>query len=482
MRSIKFLKAFHANGPWVLSAIAVDRKSIETKTFSPENEEAARQWIEKYNDERNLYFSVNIAFGKLDKKASREEIEYATWLHVDIDARAGESLDEELVRIKTLLTDGRPAEIPEPTFIVFSGGGYHAFWKLAEPIPIKGDLQAAEEAARYNKQLEITLGGDNCHNIDRIMRLSDTWNLPDEKKKSCGRKRALAKVYSYREDAVYPLSAFRQAPPVQPTEKALPVRLPQSNQRIENIDDLDISDRLKIIAVQGHDPDNPKSGDNSRSAWVFDFVCNGLREGLGDEALYSIITDPDYPISVHVLDQQRSHDYALRQIAEARRAVARDDNFEDPVAWVNARYFAAMEGGRVAFYREENDGSISAMLSSAFDFELHPKRQKSTQKKSTPYSVIWKSSEKRRYYPRGFVLDPNAAPGTGHYNLWKGFSVQPALGEWNLIRNHIQEVLADGNEEYADYIMRWTGWTLQNPHIPPRVALAFQSDEEGVGK
>ena len=35
------------------------------------------------------------------------------------------------------------------------------------------------------------------------------------------------------------------------------------------------------------------------------------------------------------------------------------------VAWVNARYFAAMEGGKVAFYREEDKGIIEAMQSSA---------------------------------------------------------------------------------------------------------------------
>lgn len=271
MRSIEFLKAFHADGPWVLSAIAVDRKGIITRTFGPETEEAARQWIEKYNGERNLYFSVNLPGTSLEKKASREDIDYVPWFHVDLDARTHESLPEELERIKTLLTYERPQDIPEPTFIVFSGNGYWAFWKLAEPIPVKGDIHAAEEAARYNQQLEIVLKGDNCHNIDRIARLPGTWNLPTKPKIAMGRVRTMAEVDGHHEHAVYDLSAFRQA---EPSEK------PQSQEKIENIDDLTISDRLKVIAVQGHDPDNPKSGDNSRSAWVFDFLCNGLREGI----------------------------------------------------------------------------------------------------------------------------------------------------------------------------------------------------------
>ena len=44
----------------------------------------------------------------------------------------------------------------------------------AEPIPIDGVLAAAEDAARYNKQLELIYGADNCHNIDRILRLPGT--------------------------------------------------------------------------------------------------------------------------------------------------------------------------------------------------------------------------------------------------------------------------------------------------------------------
>ncbi len=475
MRPTDFLKAFHADGPWVLSAIVVDRKGIDTKTFGPETEEAAQQWIDRYNKERNLYFSVNIPFGNLDKKATRKDIELVPWLHVDIDARAGEELEAELERILKLLTEDCP--VLSPTFIIYSGGGYQAFWKLTEPIIIKGELAAAEEAARYNKELEIILGGDGCHNIDRIMRLPGTMNIPDKKKRERGRKRTEAEVYSYDKTTIYDLSVFQQAPEVQFTSEPPSVQ----KRRIEDINNLQINDRLKIIAVQGHDPDNPKSGDDSRSAWVFDFVCNGLREGLNDETLYSIITDRDYAISTHVLEQQRWHDYALRQISEARRIVAQDEAAEDPVAWVNARYFAAMEGGKVAFYREEDKGIIEAMQSSAFDFELLPKKHK-INSVLIPYSKLWKSSERRRYYPRGFVLDPKAAPGTGHYNLWKGFSVQPAQGEWSRMRTHIHQVLADGNEEYADYIIRWTAWTLQNPNIPPRVALAFQSDREGVGK
>ncbi|HAK94000.1 MAG TPA: hypothetical protein DCM87_03060 [Planctomycetes bacterium] len=360
--------------------------------------------------------------------------------------------------------------MPEPTYIIDSGGGFQALWRLREPIAIDGDLSRAEDAARYSKRLEMLFGADRCHNVDRLLRLPSTWNLPDEQKRKRGRERALAEVYSYRPERIYDLAQFEKAPDETPSDEPRPV---------EDINALPIDDRLKRIAVLGYDPDNPtKPGDNSRSGWLFDFLCNGMRQSLDDATLYSIITDPDLGISAHVRQKKRWHDYGLRQIAEARREVAKDAD-SDPVAWVNARYFAALEGGKVAFYREAD---LEAMQSSAFDFELLPKKKRLDNGKEIPYSAIWRPSDKHRYYPRGFVLDPSAPPGTGHYNLWRGFAVEPAPGSWDRIRAHIYEVLANGNEAHANYILRWTAWSIQNPHLPPRVALVFQSDREGVGK
>ena len=81
-----------------------------------------------------------------------------------------------------------PKTVPEPTVVLFSGGGYQAFCKLAAPFEIDGVLDKAEEAALYNLQIERLLKADSCHNIDRIMRLPGTINVPNAKKKKAGRE------------------------------------------------------------------------------------------------------------------------------------------------------------------------------------------------------------------------------------------------------------------------------------------------------
>ena len=113
---------------------------MDTKTFHHTTEEAMKAWLEDFNGTYNIYWSVNPPLHDLNKKASREDIKEVAYLHVDIDPRAGEPLEQEQKRCLALLGECLPSTVPAPTIIVFSGGGYQAFWKLAKPIPINGDL------------------------------------------------------------------------------------------------------------------------------------------------------------------------------------------------------------------------------------------------------------------------------------------------------------------------------------------------------
>lgn len=124
------------------------------------------------------------------------------------------------------------------------------------------------------------------------------------------------------------------------------------------------------------------------------------------------------------------------------------------------------------------------MNAEAFRFELGDRRMvvpSGNGTKEIEVVRVWEKSPRRRYYKRGFVLDPSDSHDADQYNLWKGFGVRPAPGDWSLMRSHLENVLAGGNMAYADYILRWTAWTFQHPATPSRVALVFRGDE-GVGK
>src|SRR5882672_6831954 len=270
--AVKFLKLVYPDGPWVLTAIRPESKAIDTKTFYPATETALLDWLDNYNGSRNVYWQVNPPLRDLTKKAGREDIKSVNLFHVDIDPRAGEDLEAERVRCLALFNERLPPSVPPPTVVVFSGGGYQAFWKLETPILIDGDLSRAEDAKRYNQKLETAFGGDNCHNIDRIMRLPGTVNLPDERKRKKNRTAALATLVDFFPDRVYPLSMFtaavQQPASSGPSGKRALVVPPSSVKRLADISELDrwgVPDRVKVICVQGKHPDEPKEGDNSRS-------------------------------------------------------------------------------------------------------------------------------------------------------------------------------------------------------------------------
>lgn len=327
-KAIQFLQSVRPDGPWLLSAINPDRKAIVTKRFDPKTVGDAESWL-RVNMQRkwNLYWHVNPTCDELtDDKAKREDITRVELFHVDVDAGPHQDLRAERNRILGLFDDKLPKGVPQPTILISSGGGYQAFWKLETPIQINGDLARAEDAKRYNKQLERRFGADNCHNIDRLMRLPYTLNVPDAKKLAKGRVEAMADVVWFLPENVYPLSAFEKSAPetaqLIPDEQT-PVPAPASVSSLDMLDQYGVDDRLKVIMVQGHHPDEPKAKDNSRSAWVFDFVCNMLRRGVPEEMVLGIIMDPGWKISDSVLDKKGSaQKYAAKQIIAAREAIS----------------------------------------------------------------------------------------------------------------------------------------------------------------
>ena len=68
--AVSFLQRFHPSGPWALTGISPDKKTIKTRSFSPGQEEACLRWLDEHNGELNLYFHVNRPMGELRKKAT----------------------------------------------------------------------------------------------------------------------------------------------------------------------------------------------------------------------------------------------------------------------------------------------------------------------------------------------------------------------------------------------------------------------------
>jgi hypothetical protein len=98
-----------------------------------------------------------------------------------------------------------------------------------------------------------------------------------------------------------------------------------------------------------------------------------------------------------------------------------------------------------------------------------------------PLGHVWLSHRQRRQY-RGIVFVPGGAGVINRcLNLWRGWGVVPKAGDWRLIRAHIEQVIADGNAEFALYVIRWIAWSIKHPGAPAEVALVLIG-EKGAGK
>lgn len=162
---------------WDLASIPPDGGHPEFRTFNPAEPLIAKQFIDLNQGNAGLYYQINRPRpGLQNRKATKADIEAVRAVHADIDVADAATLQ----RIK--------AFDPRPTLIVFSGGGFQPIWLLDE-LTVE-----FERVERINKAIAQALGGDNCHNVDRLLRLPGTINMPNAKKRAAGRVPVLAEV------------------------------------------------------------------------------------------------------------------------------------------------------------------------------------------------------------------------------------------------------------------------------------------------
>lgn len=301
--ALRFLKSHAPNGDWHLWGLKPDTGEKIDGRFGPEDEQRLVSTLQNAGSAGfNLYYHVNQTRDGLVSRAKETDIVGCPWLHVDIDPRNGEPLDAERERIRSLLKNP-PDRVPAPTIIVDSGNGYQALWKLEQPI-------ASDAAKSRNRWLEDRLGGDSCHNVDRVLRLPGTVNWPDSRKRAKGRVPVLARIVTvgatraYRPDDFGTLAVGR----VSANENAArTLDRPPLPEPIESVDSLTVPDDLKWLIVDG----DVGSDFESRSELVFHVVSSLLASGIPDETIVSILCDFRFAISERTFESgnnQRSRE------------------------------------------------------------------------------------------------------------------------------------------------------------------------------
>lgn len=491
--SLSFLRSIYPTGPWMLTAITVDKKAIDARTFDEADESAMMEWLGRYHD-RNLYYSVNqpTTAAREKRKLSKADVSQVHFLHVDVDPRVGEPVEKEQERIFAELCSYRIRS----SHCVFSGGGYNALWRLEEPIDVAHGASSEEEAIaraidveRRNWQFELDFNTpDHCRDVSRILRLPGTINRPNAEKVAKGRVPALSRI-EWCENVSYPLSTFMATPHVTANAGVGASKVSQNVERVESLDHLLIPEKLKVMIAQGFDPEDQKY-DGDRSKTLFHVVCELVRAGINDEQIMGVITDSRFLISASVLDKGSGMTrYAIRQVQRAR------DKADHPLlAEMNEKYAVVLNYGAQTSVMVERGhfSEISSRHEPVFQsfraFKDRIKRYPSVEyqasggkTKSIPAYEWWTSHPRRREFDE-ITFEPGLDT-PGRYNFWTGFACQPVAGDKHKrYLDHCHDIICAGNDEHYEYLVRWMARVVQQPRTQTMVAPVVVSPDRGTGK
>ena len=312
--AIYFLELLRPGGPWVLTAIIPDG---HTETITATSHEDVILFVEANNGRRNCYYSVNPIRTALTSKAKKIDIKAIEYLYADLDPRHDESAEAAKERYLAALA----AHHPLPTAIINSGNGIQALWKLAVPIVLPDPSspewsKIVDDVEGRMKALMQRLGSvAGTQNIDRILRLPGTLNIPNKTKLKGGRVRCPTAQISFN-GAADVLDAFpkperddKQGSDAAPDEE--PDAAPDAASGIDvDIDALPIPETTKQRIRDG-------APIGERSEAVLAVCCEMIRCGVPDQIILMVLLDKRNRISDHIYDQANPRRYAQRQLARA---------------------------------------------------------------------------------------------------------------------------------------------------------------------
>jgi hypothetical protein len=225
-QSVQFLEALRPGGPWWLNAFPPERGG-EVEGELAKNAAEIDRFVAAHNGKLNIYFTLNPLRGApKSRKPSKLDIAAVEYLQADLDPRDDESPKEAKARYAEAIEgSGR-----QPFMVVDSGNGLQALFRV-ERIELPGEfvkdeedkqvyapavLKVVDDTEARIKAFLLYLGGTTgTQNVDRILRLPGTINLPNAKKLRDGRVECQSELIELNADApVYAPEDFPlDAPP-----------------------------------------------------------------------------------------------------------------------------------------------------------------------------------------------------------------------------------------------------------------------------
>lgn len=298
------------------------KSGFREQHFCGETQEAARLSYDLCNSGVDVYFGVNPRIGKRGKK---ENVQYVVVVHAEIDyGQDGHKKHSEYETYEQTLSAIQNFEL-KPTLVNHSGGGFHCYWVLREPVKVKD--KGVNTLESINKSLSEKLGGDSAtKDISRILRVPGTFNF----KLECNPREVTAVItdgpkYDFGEFIPFTETPKFGSKPARPNAPVEPVSVENEGVNQDSVSSLPVSEKIRNLILHGNDGTYP-----SRSEADFAVIAALLNKGQTPSQIREIFRT--YPIGEKYRDHKAPEKYLDHSIESAKKlSNLTEEEISDPL-------------------------------------------------------------------------------------------------------------------------------------------------------
>ena len=305
------------------SSLNQNAGEIEIRTFKPRatcsffssTSTAAELSIDLCNKGIDVYVGVNPRTGQQGKK---ENVHYLSSFHAEIDyGNIGHKKGSEFGNYQEALDAINNFHL-QPSAVIHSGGGFHCYWILMNPLKVTD--YGITTLENINKALTQALNGDpGTHDISRVLRVPGTFNFKKSENPRPVEIVYLSGSYYQFDDFSEVVETLKDEPiktKLEPEKQDVPLnndKFPINTVVIKyrEIDKLPVTEKIKSLILHGND-----GSYQSRSEADMAVILSLINKGFSENEIKWIFQI--YPIGEKYRQHSAPDDYLKYNIQKAK--------------------------------------------------------------------------------------------------------------------------------------------------------------------
>ncbi|MBU4011339.1 MAG: hypothetical protein KJ882_11300, partial [Proteobacteria bacterium] len=289
-----------------------------TQYYCSNTKDAAEFTYKMCNMGVDIYFGVNSRVGKEGKKVN---VHYLNAFHAEIDFGVeGHKKPPEHKDYGEACQAIIDFHL-KPTYTNLSGGGFHCYWVLKDPVKVEDiGVDDLESINRYFlKALKADTG---TQNLDRVLRIPGTYNFKLDNPRLVNVFDSNGPLYDFEDLKQY---IIVDEPKKKTNESSAASKNPVPINWDESIENLPVSDKIKKLILNGNDGSYPTRSETDSAV-----VTALIHKGFEQSQIAQIFER--YTIGEKYREQKSPGNYLATTIKNAKKySNLTDEELQDPL-------------------------------------------------------------------------------------------------------------------------------------------------------